>query len=333
MHPLRRRNLKIVLPCIACIGIMLGLVAYSPTLYRLFCAATGYGGTTQRADSDSGSVSEHTINVQFDTNVAPELPWRFEPVQREVKVHLGEQKLVFFTAENLSDQEVIGHASFNVTPQTTGIYFNKIQCFCFDDERLNAHEKVDMPVVFFVDPALANDPETRDVDTITLSYTFFRTVHPDNPKDLSRFTAAAEPDPVRGQQLFEQRCAACHGLDINKAGPKLGGVFGRKAGSAAGYSYSPALSDLDVHWSADNLERWLTDPSKFKSGTKMPVRVIEPSARRDIIAYLQEESRTIRQGSLPRAVAQSPADSNRKTGTSPEVRVRPDLRVVGHVSQ
>ena len=331
MTPWRNRNLKVVLPCIATIGIMLGLVAYSPTLYRMFCAATGFGGTTQRADTDSGSVSDRTIAVQFDSNVAPELPWRFEPVQREVKVHLGEQKLVFFTAENLSDQGVIGHASFNVTPQTTGIYFNKIQCFCFDEERLNAHEKVDMPVVFFVDPALANDPETRGVDTITLSYTFFRSAHPENPKDLSRFTA--EPDPVRGQQLFEQRCAACHGLYVNKTGPMLGSVFGRKAASAAGYNYSPALSAVDVRWTADNLERWLTDPRKFKAGTRMPVRVIEPSARRDLIAYLQHESRAANLGSQPRSVAQGSADIDRKTGSSPEVPVQPDLRLVGHMSQ
>src|SRR5713226_6968393 len=202
----RRRNLKVVVPAVAVIGIMLGVVAYSPTLYRLFCAATGYGGTTQRVDSDTGTVSGRVITVRFDSNVAPGLPWRFEPVQREVKVRLGEQQLVFFTAENLGDQAIVGHATFNVTPETTGIYFTKIQCFCFDEERLNAHEKVDMPVVFFVDPALANDPETRGVDTITLSYTFFRSAHPDNPKDLSRFTAEAEPDPARGQQLFEQRC-------------------------------------------------------------------------------------------------------------------------------
>lgn len=308
----QKKNLRVVLPCIAAIGIMLGLVAYSPTLYRLFCAATGYGGTTQRADSDSGAVSPQTIIVQFDSNVAPELPWRFEPVQREVKVHLGEQKLIFFTAENLSDQAIVGHATFNVTPESTGIYFNKIQCFCFDDERLNAHERVDMPVVFFVDPALAKDPETRGVDTITLSYTFFRSARPDNPKDLSRFTSAAEPDPVRGQQLFEQRCAACHGLDVNKTGPMLGNVFGRKAASAVGYNYSPALREVELRWTGDNLERWLTDPRKFKPGTRMPVRVIEPTARRDLIAYLQQESRATSHRSQPQSVAQGSADSNRK---------------------
>src|SRR6266700_1379226 len=202
MTPQRRKNLKTVIPAIGVIVIMIGLVSYSPTLYRLFCAATGLGGTTQRAETDSGVVSSRMIKVRFDSNVAPGLPWRFEPAQREVKVHLGEQQLVYFTAENLSDQAIVGHATFMVTPETTGIYFNKVQCFCFDEERLNARQRVDMPVVFFVDPALASDPETRDVETITLSYTFFRSVNPDNAKDLFRFTATAEPDAVHGQQLF-----------------------------------------------------------------------------------------------------------------------------------
>src|SRR6266542_160040 len=116
MNPQRRRNLKIVVPCIVFIGMMIGLVAYSPTLYRLFCAATGFGGTTQRADFDAGAVSDRIITMRFDSNVAPGLPWRFEPLQREVKVHLGEQQLVFFTAENLTDEPIVGHATFNVSP-------------------------------------------------------------------------------------------------------------------------------------------------------------------------------------------------------------------------
>ena len=312
MHPTRRRNLKIVLPAVGVIGIMLGLVAYSPTLYRLFCAATGFGGTTQRADSDAGVVSDRVITVRFDSNVGPGLAWRFEPAQREVKVHLGEQRLVSFTAENLTDQPIVGHATFNVTPQTAGIYFNKIQCFCFDEERLNAHQKVDMPVVFFVDPALASDPETRDVDTITLSYTFFRSVNPENAKDLSRFVAGAEPDRVRGQALFGERCASCHALGANKTGPMLGGVFERPAGSVSGYQYSPALGTADLDWSAVNLDRWLTDPRKFIVGARMPVRVLDEASRRDIIAYLEKETREGRDRSGVRSVAQGPVDQHRK---------------------
>lgn len=287
LHALQRRHLTVVAPCLVVIAVMIGLVAYSPTLYRLFCAATGFGGTIQRADADSGTVSDRMITVQFDSNVAPGLPWRFEPAQREVKVHLGEQKLVFFTAENLTDEAIVGHATFNVSPPTTGIYFNKIQCFCFDEERLNAHQKVDMPVVFFVDPALASDSETRDVNTITLSYTFFRSANPDKAKDLSRFVADAAPDPTRGEQLFKERCSACHGLDSNKTGPLLGNVFDRKAGSVAGYKYSPALANADLVWSADNLDHWLSEPRKFIAGVRMPVRVLDASARRDIIAFLK----------------------------------------------
>ena len=310
MNLQRVRNLKVVVPCIVAIGIMIGLVAYSPTLYRLFCAATGLGGTTQRADSDSGTVSKQVITVRFDSNVATGLPWRFEPAQREVKVHLGEQKLVFFTAENLSDQAVVGHATFNVTPATTGIYFNKIQCFCFDEERLNAHQKVDMPVVFFVDPALASDPETRDINTITLSYTFFRSANPDNAKDLSRFVATAEPDPGRGQQLFSERCAACHALDGNKTGPMLGGVFERRAGSVPAYRYSTALANADLSWSADNLDQWLTDPRKFIAGVRMPVRVLDAPSRRDIIAYLKAQSKRSTVTSQTRPVVEGSSSRN-----------------------
>ena len=163
MKPGYRRNLQVLAPCIAVLGVMCGIVIYSPTLYRMFCAATGYGGTTQRVLSDSATISPKTVTVEFDSNVAPGLPWRFEPLQRNVTVHLGEQKLVFFTAENTGNDAMIGHATFNVTPQTSGIYFNKIQCFCFSEERLAPHQKVNMPVVFFVDPAFGNDPEMQNV--------------------------------------------------------------------------------------------------------------------------------------------------------------------------
>lgn len=312
MQPRTRKNLLVVVPCLAFIGIMVGIVAYSPTLYRLFCAATGFGGTTQRAIADSAMISGRTVTVRFDSNVAPDLPWRFEPEQREVSVHLGEQKLVFFTAENLSDKAIVGHATFNVTPPVTGIYFNKIQCFCFDDERLEAHEKVEMPVVFFVDPAMAGNSDTANVRTITLSYTFFRSTDSEKAKDLSRFLATAAPNADRGREVFAQRCSACHALDANKAGPMLGGVVGRRVGSAPGYRYSLALQGADLTWSAENLDRWLADPRKFIAGAKMPVRILDASTRRDIIAYLEAESGKSHGSSEFKSIAQGASDQHPK---------------------
>jgi cytochrome c oxidase assembly protein subunit 11 len=286
----QRKNLMVIAPCLVAIGIMCTLVAYSPTLYRMFCAVTGLAGTTQRVAADTAKISKQTISVAFDTNVAPGLPWRFVPDQRAVTVHLGEQKLVYFTAENLSNQAIVGHATFNVTPLRTGIYFNKIQCFCFTEERLDAHEKVDMPVVFYVDPAFGKDPDMHDVAQITLGYTFFRSADPRNAKDLSRFLASNPPDPADGRDLFNEQCVACHALDVNKYGPKLGGVFGRRAASAAGYNYSAALKKSGVIWSTDSLNRWLAGPRQFIAGVTMPVSVPDPIARRDIVAYLQQES-------------------------------------------
>jgi cytochrome c oxidase assembly protein subunit 11 len=290
MQSARRKNLRVIAPCLVVIGIMLGLVAYSPRLYRLFCGATGLGGTTQRVNEDNAAISKRVVTVQFDSNVEPGLPWRFEPEQRAVKVHLGEQKLVYFSAENLGDQPIVGHATFNVTPLQTGIYFNKIQCFCFTEERLEPHQKVDMPVVFYVDPAFGKDSELHDIDTITLAYTFFRSADPAGARDLSRFLPDAPPDAAHGEKLFGERCTACHALDANKFGPMLGGVVDRKAGAVRGYRYSPALKRAGLVWTADNLDRWLAGPQQFIPGVKMPVRVLERTARRDIIAYLQKES-------------------------------------------
>ncbi len=286
----RRKNLRTAAALLLLVGVMVTLVSYSVPLYRLFCAVTGYGGTTQIAEVDVAGASNRIITVRFDTAVAPNLPWRFMPEQRQVKVHLGEEKLVFFSAENLGDTAIVGHATFNVLPETTGIYFKKIQCFCFDDERLEARRKVEMPVDFFVDPALAKDPNTRNIDSITLSYTFFRSVNSGKVKNLSRFDPTAAPNPANGQALFAQRCAACHALDRNKVGPMLEGVFGRTAGSIPGYSYSTALREAGIKWSADNLDHWLSNPRGFVAGARMPVRVIEPTSRRDIIAYLRQQS-------------------------------------------
>ncbi len=171
----------------AALAVMTTLTSYSVTLYRLFCQATGANGTTQRVATSSATHAAREVTVLFDTNVAPGLPWRFVPLQRSVKLHLGEESLAFFEAQNQSGHDMVGHAAFNVTPAKAGRYFKKIQCFCFSEERLGAGESAQMPVEFFVDPAIATDPGTADVDEITLSYTFFESKRPEGASDLARF--------------------------------------------------------------------------------------------------------------------------------------------------
>lgn len=152
---------------------MLGLAYASVPLYRIFCQKTGYGGTPQVAKNFPDHVGKRMITVRFNSDVNQKLPWRFKPMQNEMKVQLGQEGFAMYMAENLSDQPVQGVSTYNVTPDKAGIYFNKVECFCFLEQTLKPHEKVDMPVLFFVDPELENDPDLKDVDTITLSYTFF----------------------------------------------------------------------------------------------------------------------------------------------------------------
>jgi len=285
--PRQRHKFRTVILLGCVLAAMLTLVGFSVPLYRLFCAATGYNGTTQRVAEDAGKISPRVVTVQFTTSVAPDLPWQFVPVQRSVQVHLGEEKLVYFSATNLSDKPIIGHATFNVTPTKIGLYFDKIQCFCFSDERLAPGKTAIMPVDFFVDPALAKDHEANNVDTITLSYTFFRADKPDDVENLSRFNPNAPPDPVRGARLFADRCSGCHALDRTKIGPPLGSVFDRAAGSVAGYPYSSALKRSNLTWTVVNLDHWLADPQALVPGNKMPIKVLEPNTRRDIVAYLE----------------------------------------------
>ena len=268
------------------IGVMTTLVSYSVTLYRLFCQATGAGGYTQRAATASSTRSNREVTVSFLTNVAPGLPWRFRPMQDSVRVRLGEDALVFFEAENLSDRPIVGHATFNVTPETVGVYFSKIQCFCFTEERLEPHQKVEMPVSFFVDPRLATDPGTAEVHNITLSYTFFESLKPEGARDLARLSATP-PDPEAGRRLFQNTCATCHAVERNKTGPLLSGIVGRKAGSASGFPYSAALAQADVVWSADALDKWLASPRQFIPGAAMPFSLPDAARRRAIIAYLK----------------------------------------------
>lgn len=158
---------------LALIGaFMLALAFAAVPLYRMFCEATGFGGTTQRADRAPGAVAGE-VKVEFDANVHPGLPWRFEPEQNSVDIAPGARTKIFYRAQNLSARTIVGQAVYNVSPSRVGKYFKKIQCFCFSEQTLKPGQKVDMPVVFFVDPAIKQDPDTNQVHEITLSYTFY----------------------------------------------------------------------------------------------------------------------------------------------------------------
>jgi cytochrome c oxidase assembly protein subunit 11 len=168
----QNKNAKTLRVLLLIIAGMIVLVAFTPRLYAAFCQATGFNGTTERADRAPGAVPGQ-VKVQFDANVSPGLPWRFGPEQLAVNVAPGAQTKIFYRAENLSTRPVTAQAVYNVTPDTVGKYFKKIQCFCFSEQTLQPGQKVDMPVIFFVDPGIEKDPDTKDVHEITLSYTFY----------------------------------------------------------------------------------------------------------------------------------------------------------------
>jgi cytochrome c oxidase assembly protein subunit 11 len=282
---MQRRNATLLGLC-AIIGVMITLVGFSVPLYRLFCEATGYNGTTQRVAANTSTVSNKTVTVFFTTSTASNLPWKFEPMQDHVTLKLGQEALVFFRATNLSKEDIVGRALFNVTPDKAGLYFKKVQCFCFTQERLKAGETVEMPVDFFVDPRIAQADDTADVDQITLSYTFFRATHANDIQDLARFVGAP-PDPVAGEKLFAQNCAECHVMGRNAAGPPLGTIYGHVAGKMPGYPYSTALAASSTIWDAQTLDRWLANPQAMMPGVLMPVHIDNAVARGDIIAYLK----------------------------------------------
>lgn len=177
-----RSNLRVAVMCMSMVAGMAGLAYASVPLYDLFCRVTGYGGTTQRAENSNGiPIIDEKVTVRFDANTGRGLEWNFEPVQRSVTLRFGEQMQVSYRATNTSDRPLTGTASFNVTPQAAGIYFNKIECFCFTETTLQPGETMEMPVVFFVDPDMIGEAETRSTRTITLSYTFFETEPADKP--------------------------------------------------------------------------------------------------------------------------------------------------------
>ena len=177
------KKMPAVLMSLAMLAVMTTAVSYSPTLYRWFCAATGYGGsvTVKRALEANGVSEDATvtngvgpeITVRFDTNVAPGLDWQFRPEHPFVKTHIGLPTTVFFIAKNMSKETVVGRATYNVTPDPAGYYFTKTQCFCFTQEKLAPGEEARMPVVFYVDPDMLKDEESSSIRTITLSYSFF----------------------------------------------------------------------------------------------------------------------------------------------------------------
>lgn len=180
-------NRKVLARVVVIVWGMFALSFAAVPLYRAFCQYTGYGGTTQISRSVPQVVSDRTVTVRFDAGVSRDMPWRFEPEQRSVTVRLGEQALVAYRAENKADRAVTGTAIYNVTPLKAGKYFQKIECFCFSEQTLEARRAVSMPVVFYVDPAMGADPNMKDVKTITLSYTFFEADSPGLEKALKRF--------------------------------------------------------------------------------------------------------------------------------------------------
>ena len=167
------RNGRVVVVCVGIVAGMTGLSFAAVPLYDMFCRVTGYGGTTQVAKAAPAGALDRTVTIRFDGNVAPGLGWKFAPETTSMSVKVGETKLALYKAKNTSDRPITGTATYNVTPNQTGAYFSKLQCFCFTEQTLQPGEEIEMPVAFFVDPSIAENGDLDDIDEITLSYTFF----------------------------------------------------------------------------------------------------------------------------------------------------------------
>ncbi|MEQ1942166.1 cytochrome c oxidase assembly protein [Mesorhizobium sp. VNQ89] len=189
----QRSNRLIAAICLAFFGGMVGMAYAAVPLYAMFCQITGYGGTTQRVEQYSDRVLDREITVRFDANVAGGLPWEFKPTERSMTMKIGETAQAHYTSTNMFSVPTAGRATFNVTPEMAGAYFNKVECFCFTDTTLKPGETIDMPVVFFVDPDIVDVPELKNLTTITLSYTFF-------PIEAEKPVAAA---PQAGEGVIE----------------------------------------------------------------------------------------------------------------------------------
>lgn len=171
---LKRKNLKVLVTVLAAVFIMVGVSFASVPLYNLFCRVTGFGGTTQVAQDLPDHVLDRTVTVKLNSDTASNLPWQFEPDMREIDLQIGQKGFVSFHAENKTDVPITGTALYNVVPTKAGKYFHKVQCFCFGEQLLEPKQRVAMPVMFYVSPDIADDPNMDDVKTITLSYTFFK---------------------------------------------------------------------------------------------------------------------------------------------------------------
>jgi cytochrome c oxidase assembly protein subunit 11 len=191
-HELARRHRKVGLWCAAVVVGMVGASYAAVPLYRMLCQLTGFDGTPQRASAPSDVVLDRTVNVRFDANTAPGFAWRFEPAQHTVDVKIGETTLAFYRATNLSDRPLRGTATYNVLPEQTAPFFNKLECFCFKEQLLQPGESLEMPVSFFIDPQIASDKDARGVTAITLSYTFY----PVAPKPGIAETPAGATSPA-----------------------------------------------------------------------------------------------------------------------------------------
>lgn len=197
VDPRRQRSNRVVAGlCIAFFASMIGAAYASVPLYTMFCKLTGYGGTTQRVEQYSDKVIDRKITVRFDANTAG-VPWQFGPEQRDITMKMGETVKIAYKATNLFDKPTAGRATFNVTPELAGAYFNKIECFCFTDTTLKGGESIEMPVVFFVDPAIDDVPELKSMTTITLSYTLF-------PTEAAKPVAAKTSDAKKIEPTAEE---------------------------------------------------------------------------------------------------------------------------------
>ena len=190
---LRRRNRLMGLGMAGFVAGMVGMAFAAVPLYRIFCQATGYNGTPMIGQAAPGGGSGQVLTIRFNANTQPDLPWRFEPVQPSVQVQLGEEGVAFYQARNLADRPATGVSTYNVTPEVVGKYFHKTACFCFEQQTLEPGRQVEMPLSFWIDPRIAADPNTSGIRTVTISYSFFRSL-----EDAGRSGALAAAAPHAG---------------------------------------------------------------------------------------------------------------------------------------